>query len=280
MKIHGLSLAFCRPDIGRNFLAWLRSKLLTALAAVASVNHDADDAAGAKAEKSQEVGSDADAQDIAQFQAGKIVGFNRLVLRHKDKVHTLCYRLLGRNDDALDVAQEVFVRVYQGLARFRGDARFTTWLHTVTLNACRNRQVSVAARMSARSESVTSDENGEEKWAASIQGGDLDWRLESPSGPGQKEPKQKGAAQKSDDRVEWSSGSPESDLVRKRREHLLQKVLVTLPFDMRQALVLRDIEGRSYEDIVALTQWEMGTVRSRIHRAREKLREALKDLWE
>jgi RNA polymerase sigma-70 factor, ECF subfamily len=207
---------------------------------------------------------DADSHDIAQFQAGKEVGFNRLVLRHKDKVHSLCFRLLGRGDDALDVAQEVFVRVYQGLPQFRGDAKFSTWLHTVTLNACRNRHASAAHRFGALSESV---EDREETLAARTQGGEIEFRVEAMGS----------AAPRA---AEWSSGSPDQDLLRKRREGLLQRGLTSLPYDFRQALILRDVEGRSYEDITALTGWELGTVRSRIHRAREKLREALKGTWE
>lgn len=215
---------------------------------------------------------EADNHDIAQFQAGKEVGFNRLVLRHKDKVHSLCFRLLGRNDDALDVAQEVFVRVYQGLSKFRGEAKFSTWLYTITLNACRNRHASAANRHAAQSESV---EGREESLAARTQGGDLEMHVEEMSGSSL-DSATGGVSQS----IEWSSGSPDHDLVRKRRENLLQRGLTTLPFDFRQALVLRDVDGRSYEEIASLTGWELGTVRSRIHRAREKLREALKDSWE
>jgi RNA polymerase sigma-70 factor, ECF subfamily len=278
-------------DIPRNFFARLWSYTVASLASLASFSLGQHDSAsgsaadagqnpagqnGAEQNAGQKEGSDADAHDIAQFQSGKVVGFNRLVLRHKDRVHTLCFRLLGRGEDALDAAQEVFVRVYQGLPRFRGEAKFTTWLHTIALNTCRNRQVSVAGRMAARSAPMVSDESGEETLAARVQGGDIDWRVESLEGAGQESRSNPPQGPK----VEWSSGSPDHDLVRKRREALLQKALVTLPFDMRQALVLRDIDGRSYEDIAALTHWEMGTVRSRIHRAREKLREILKDSWE
>jgi RNA polymerase sigma-70 factor, ECF subfamily len=199
----------------------------------------------------------ADQSDIAEFQAGREVGFNRLVLRHKDRVHSLCYRLLGRNEDALDVAQEVFVRVYQGLAKFRGEARFTTWLHTITVHACRNRQSSAAWRENRKSQSL---EDSEAWLGAEPQDGDLE--MQKSGAPA------------------WSSGSPERDLLRKRREHLLQKALNTLPDDFREAMVLRDVHGRSYEEIAAVTGWEMGTVRSRIFRAREKLRELLLKGWE
>jgi RNA polymerase sigma-70 factor, ECF subfamily len=269
-------------DFPRNFFARLWSYMVASLASLASFSlgrHDSASASAADAGQNaaeQKDGSDADAHDIAQFQSGKVVGFNRLVLRHKDRVHTLCFRLLGRSEDALDVAQEVFVRVYQGLPRFRGEAKFTTWLHTIVLNACRNRQVSVAGRMAARSAPVASDESGEETLAARVQGGDIDWRVENLESSGQESHSNPPQAPK----VEWSSGSPDHDLVRRRREALLQNALVSLPFDMRQALVLRDIDGRSYEEIAAATRWEMGTVRSRIHRAREKLREILKDSWE
>jgi RNA polymerase sigma-70 factor, ECF subfamily len=199
----------------------------------------------------------ADSSDIAEFQAGREVGFNRLVLRHKDKVHSLCFRLLGRNEDALDVAQEVFVRVYQGLPKFRGEAKFSTWLHTITVNACRNRQASAAWRENQKSHSL---EDSEEWLGAEPQDGDLE--MEKSQAPA------------------WSSGSPERDLLRKRRETLLQRALSALPIDFREAMVLRDVNGRSYEEIAAVTGWELGTVRSRIFRAREKLRELLQKGWE
>lgn len=207
------------------------------------------------------LGVDSDAADVQLFQAGREAGFNRLVLRHKDKVFTLCFRLLGDRDEALDTAQDVFVRAHRGLATFRGEARFSTWLHTIAVHACRNRQGSAAWRQKRNSESL---DTAEEKHEFRSAGGDLDFSAD--------------ASDKS--RHAWSSGAPEQDLLRRRREKLLQSGLLQLPQDFREALVLRDVEGRSYEDIAALAQLEIGTVKSRINRAREKMRDWLKERWE
>ncbi len=223
---------------------------------------------------------EADQSDIAIFKSGQISGFNRLVLRHKDRVHSLCFRLLGRNEDALDVAQEVFVRIHRALPKFRGDAKFSTWLHTIAVNACRNRQATTAWRESHRHQSL---DTAEEWLAAENRGGDLDWHAPAADITGTSAGLAQGKASPASPMgasQEWSSGSPELDLRRKRREALLQRALNSLPNDFREAMVLRDVEGKSYEDIAAMTGWETGTVRSRIFRAREKLRELLQRGWE
>jgi RNA polymerase sigma-70 factor (ECF subfamily) len=222
----------------------------------------------------------ADLADITLFNQGQISGFNRLVLRHKDKVHSLCFRLLGRNEDALDVAQEVFVRVHRGLPKFRGQAKFSTWLHTIAVNACRNRQATSAWRERQRHQSL---DTAQEWLASETRGGDLEWHAPAAGLPSASDEARQGrtnGGRPKEETGEWSSGSPELDLRRKRREALLQRALNTLPEDFREAMVLRDVEGKSYEEIAAMTGWESGTVRSRIFRAREKLRELLQRGWE
>jgi len=79
-----------------------------------------------------------DAELIAAFKAGKESAFNQLVLRHQDAVYDLCCRILGRDDDAEDVAQECFVKAYKALKSFRGDAALSTWLYRIAVNACLN----------------------------------------------------------------------------------------------------------------------------------------------
>ncbi len=207
------------------------------------------------------MGVDADAADVQLFQAGKEAGFNRLVLRHKDKIFTLCFRLLGDRDEALDLAQDVFVRAHRGLVSFRGEARFSTWLHTIAVHACRNRQSSADWRQRRKTESL---DTAEERHESMPGGGDLHFTSDAAEKGGRA----------------WSSGAPEQDLLRHRREKLLQSGLLQLPSEFREALVLRDVEGRSYEDIAALAHLEIGTVKSRINRAREKMRDWLKERWE
>ena len=75
---------------------------------------------------------------IESFRLGEESAFEGLVRKHRGRVYGICYRYVGNTSDADDVAQDVFLRVYRGLARFRGDSRFTTWLYRITVNACLN----------------------------------------------------------------------------------------------------------------------------------------------
>src|SRR3954466_13909385 len=88
----------------------------------------------------------AEAEDIAwirEFQAGREQGFNRLVLRHKDRVYGLCLRLLaGDAAEAEDAAQEAFVRGYRGLMEFRMESKFSTWMYRIAVNVCKNKMAS------------------------------------------------------------------------------------------------------------------------------------------
>src|SRR5262245_17502035 len=82
---------------------------------------------------------DEDRQWVLEYQGGREEGFNRLVLKHKDRIFSLCLRLLQDSHEADDAAQETFVRVFQGLRGFRGEAKFSTWLYRIAVNACKNK---------------------------------------------------------------------------------------------------------------------------------------------
>jgi len=178
---------------------------------------------------------------IRSFQAGDQEAFDHLVKRHRDFVFNLCYRLLGDYEDANDAAQEAFIRAYGGLKRFRFEAAFSTWLYRIAVNRCTNRLNSKAYRQKRRT--VALDNPG----SLGAEG----YRLENGS-PG-----------------------PSAQLESKERSALVQKALDALAPDQKTVVTLRDIQGLSYEEISSVTGLALGTVKSRIARARAELRDRL-----
>ena len=188
----------------------------------------------------------ADTLLIRSFLAGERIAFDRLVLRYKDRVFNLCFRLLGDYHDASDSAQETFIKVYRALPRFRFESAFSTWLYRIAVNTCKSSRASLAFRM--------------KKSTVSLDGMDA------------------GAQQG----LEASTGNPhptpDQELERRERERLLQEAIDALPPQQRTVVVLRDVEGLSYDEITRITGLNPGTVKSKISRARLKLRGRLEGL--
>ncbi len=183
-------------------------------------------------------GEESDREDIRLFLQGQEQGFNRLVYRHQDRMYNLCYRMLGESGAAEEAAQETFMRAYKGLQSFRSESKFSTWIYRIAVNACLNVKETAQHRMSKDSS----------EWE------DVQNTLEDPK------------------------DNPEADLERRRRDQQIQTGLRSLPEEFRIPILLRDIEGRSYEEIAEITDANVGTVRSRLHRGRDKLRLLLKDI--
>jgi len=181
---------------------------------------------------------------IKAFLAGDRSAFDKLVMRHQDKVFNLCYRLLGDYEDASDCAQEAFVKVYRSLKDFRFGSSFSTWLYAVAVNTCKNKLKSAEYRR--RKRMIPIDDPPEVS-----DGGKTVREIEDPS------------------------PSPLAQLVDKERERLLQSAIDDLPPDARTVVVLRDVEGLSYEEIVRVTGHNVGTLKSKLARARQQLREEL-----
>jgi RNA polymerase sigma-70 factor (ECF subfamily) len=192
----------------------------------------------------QKLQSAPDSELVASFLEGDRTAFEALVVRHKNRVFGFCMRLLGSRTYAEEAAQEVFVKVYRNLARFRGDSKFTTWLYRVTLNHCRNVQAYRARRHEKRHES-------------------LDARSEDEDGLGPKR--------------ELPDGGPtaEDNLLAGERLRFLREEMARLDPMWQEILLLRDVEGLSYEEIGTALELAAGTVKSRIHRARGELRTRL-----
>jgi len=177
------------------------------------------------------------------FLADDRRAFDKLILLHKTLVFNLCYRLLGDYDEANDCAQEVFIKVSQALKGFRFESSFRSWLYRITVNTCKNRLHSLEYRFRSRKIrlSVAQEMNNGTQQTEIVNG----------------------------------SQSPEADFERKRIGRLIQAAVSALPPRQKLVVVLRDIEGRSYEEIVELTGFKLGTVKSKLSRARQQLRGAL-----
>jgi RNA polymerase sigma-70 factor (ECF subfamily) len=175
---------------------------------------------------------------IRRCQAGDVAAFEPLVEKYRARVWRLAYQVLRDREEALDCTQEAFVRAYQSLSRFRGQSAFYTWLFRITLNVATDRHRARGARARAfGAERVT-----EEEWARTA--------------PDPRE------------------GPDDSALGAERRERI-RRALDSLPVKARTIIMLSDIEGLSYREIAQVLDCPIGTVMSRLHNARRRLRAIL-----
>lgn len=182
---------------------------------------------------------------VARARAGDREAFGDLVERHQDRVFSLALQLCrGRRDDAEELAQEAFLRALQAIAEFRGDAVFSTWMHRIVVNLHLNRSSSLAARARARQRTLAATGSAEEL---------LDGAVEASS----------------------DARAPDESAGHGEELRALRRALDGLDESRRAAVVLRDVEGLSYEEIAAILAVPLGTVRSRLARAREELSRAL-----
>jgi RNA polymerase sigma-70 factor (ECF subfamily) len=194
--------------------------------------------------KAQERGvGNEDSASIERFLAGDEGGFNKLVLTYKNRVFNLCYRFMGNHSEAEDVAQEVFVTIYRSLKNFRGDALFSTWLYRITVNHCKNRLKYLGRRQYFQTRSLDQPLQTEE--------GEVYPMIED-TGPG-----------------------PEEKMSRREVKDFVQEKINGLDAEHREVILLRDIEGLSYQEIAEVLDLREGTVKSRIHRARLELKDKL-----
>jgi len=185
--------------------------------------------------------ADQDILLVKAFLGGDRVAFDKLVLTHKDRLYNLVSWFLGDDEDSNDCAQEIFIKVFRSLNRFRFESTFSTWLYRIAINTCKNRLKSSAYRKKRKTVS-----------------------LENPGPP-----------QGDGEEIQDDSPCPFSRLEKKERVLQIRRAVNSLPEEQKRALVLRDIQGLSYEEIRDLTGWNPGTVKSRIARARVELRNRL-----
>ncbi|MPZ18575.1 MAG: sigma-70 family RNA polymerase sigma factor [Luteitalea sp.] len=182
-----------------------------------------------------------EAELVARCRAGDEQACTALVEAHQRMVYQLALHLLGEHDEALDLSQEVFLRVFRTLPSFRGHASLRTWIYRIVINQARNRQRWWRRRK--QREQVSLDDNLH--------------RLREVPDP-----------DRGDD--------PEATVERKEVVEFVWRALDRLPFDQRTAIVLREIDGLSYDEIAYSLGVAVGTVKSRLARARHQLREELR----
>jgi len=174
---------------------------------------------------------------VKRSRSGDLDAFEELVKRYESKVYTIAFRFTGNHADAGDLAQDAFIRAYQALGSFRGDASFATWLYRIASNVCRDE-----LRRKQRRKKVSLDE-------VLSQGGGGNPSLVS---------------------VDMS---PQECLEKTEMRELVQRELAGLPRDYRLILVMREIQGLSYEEIASALECNLGTVKSRLNRARQALKQ-------
>lgn len=184
-----------------------------------------------------------DEQLVARVQKGDKRSFDLLVLKYQHKVTALVRRFVKDPFEAEDVAQEAFIKAFRAIGSFRGDSAFYTWLYRIAVNTAKN---ALDSRKRKPGSDVDIDDIEEFAFNDSL-------------------------------RVE---DTPESLLASEDLQRTVQQTLADLPEELRKALVLREFEGLSYEEIAQLMDCPIGTVRSRIFRAREAIDTAIKPLME
>jgi len=179
---------------------------------------------------------------VERARAGERAAFDQLVAKYQRRLMRLLARLLNDPAEAEDVVQETFIKAYRALGRFRGEAAFYTWLYRIAINSARNALMHRKRHGAASGEPVTV-------------------RVEA-----------------SEDERLRDINTPESMLASKQIAQTVNAAMDALPIDLRTAIALREIEGLSYEEISEIMDCPIGTVRSRIFRAREAIARKLRPL--
>ena len=202
-------------------------------------------AADAAASAEDRLPSSAEAQFLERLKAGDATAFNRLVEERPSDIYALLYRLTEDAEEARDLTQETFLQAFRHLAGFRGEADLRTWLYRIAVNQARNRWRWWKRRR--RDRTVSLDAPAHESHDAPLSAG-------LPS---------------------REAGDPEEQALARERERALLAALRTLSRPYREVIVLRDIEGLSYEEVALALEINVGTVKSRLSRGRGELRRRL-----
>jgi RNA polymerase sigma-70 factor, ECF subfamily len=204
-----------------------------------------DGAADAAASGDDRFEGGAQAQFLERLRGGDVIAFNRLVEERHGDIYALLYRLTEDPEEARDLTQETFLQAFRNIAGFRGEADLRTWLYRIAVNQARNRWRWWKRRR--RDRTVSLDAPVGEEGGATLAAG---LRAEA-------------------------SGDPEAQALARERERALLDALSTLSRPYREVIVLRDIEGLSYEEVAQALDMNIGTVKSRLSRGRDELRRRL-----
>ena len=191
--------------------------------------------------------ADSDLMLVERTVAGDQRAFELLVIKYQRRIQRLIGRMVRDVDLVEDIAQETFIRAYRALHQFRGDAQFYTWLYRIAVNTAKKSLMELKRDPTVSESFLKSDDDDETK-------------------PRRNEP--------------ISDETPESVFAAKEIATVVNAAMEALPEDLRQAVTLREIEGLSYEEISTVMNCPIGTVRSRIFRAREAISAKLKPMLE
>ncbi len=187
---------------------------------------------------------DDDADQVSSCKRGDLVAFEKLVRKYEKRIFNIAYRITGDYEDSSEIVQDAFLAAYRGIATFRGQAKFSTWLTSITINSARNRLKQIQGKR--RHEQLS---------------------LEDPL------PTSEGGMT-----MELQSNVPPvHEMLEKRETQSKVKVCIdALEPEFKEVLVLRDMQDFSYEEISAILKVPAGTVKSRLFRAREAVKDCLK----
>jgi RNA polymerase sigma-70 factor (ECF subfamily) len=202
------------------------------------LEHPADMADSGEARPSAETGF------IEKLRAGEAAAFDRLVNERSAEIYALLYRLTDDPEEARDLTQETFLQAFRSIAHFRGDADLRTWLYRIAVNQARNRWRWWRRRRRSVTVSLDATDEAHELSLAT--------RL-----------------------VDEQADDPEAHTLAHEREEILLAAVRTLARPYREAVLLRDVEGMSYEEVAAALDISVGTVKSRLSRGRNELRRKL-----
>ena len=184
--------------------------------------------------------SETDQKLVQRAQRGDLRAFDLLVLKYQGRISALVSRYISDPGEVEDVAQEAFIKAYRALERFRGDSAFYTWLYRIAANAAKNHLVAKGRR--PRSDASIEDAEAFDEFGLSS-----------------------------------DSGSPEALAMGDELVSVVEAAMQALTEELRAALTLRELEGLSYDDIAEVLGCPVGTVRSRIFRAREAIDERVRE---
>ncbi|MBC7796261.1 MAG: sigma-70 family RNA polymerase sigma factor [Pyrinomonadaceae bacterium] len=181
---------------------------------------------------------------LERLKAADSTAYDELIIKFSGDVYGLLFRLTEDAEDARDLTQETFMRVVQAVGKFRGEASLKTWLFRIAINQARNRRRWWQSRH--KQTTISLDDAGKT-----------------------------GDSFLHETLADQTAQSPESEMLRREQSLILRRALQEIPTNFREAVILRDIEGLSYEEIAVALETNIGTVKSRISRGRDELKKRL-----